>query len=136
VRVHNKIAESSRNKKKIRTALPHARVMSPSVALDTRWRATATRITSIKNTTVVRKAVRLPMPVVKRDGSLEVPFDPRRRMKSDVNRVTKANAATVGNNLQRLGMHGYSWVIGDRGSSRPKTYQWGGARGQLSWYEI
>jgi len=36
------------------------------------------------------------MPVVKMDGSLEVPFDPRRRIKSDINRVTKANAATMG----------------------------------------
>lgn len=43
------------------------------------------------------KAARLPTTRVMREGSLDVPFDPRRRMKSDARRVRKVSAAAGDN---------------------------------------
>lgn len=77
--------------------MPHESVTVSSVASATRWRATATKITSIRKTTVVSKAARLPTTRVMREGSLDVPFDPRRRMKSDARRVRKVSAAAGDN---------------------------------------
>jgi len=56
---------------------------------------TATKMTSIRNTSVVRKAAKEPIPRVMKEGNLEVPFDPRWTIKSDINRVRKVRPAAV-----------------------------------------
>jgi len=53
-------------------------------------------MTSIRNTTVVRKAAKEPILRVMKDGNLEVPFDPRRSIKSDINKVRKVRPAAAG----------------------------------------
>jgi hypothetical protein len=50
-------------------------------------------MTSMRKTSVVKKAAKEPTPRVMKDGNLDVPFDPRRRIKSDISRVRKARPA-------------------------------------------
>lgn len=69
------------------------RLTSPSVASRTRLRTMATTITSMRKAAVVITAARLPIPIVRSEGSLDVPFDPRRRMKSAKTSVRKASPA-------------------------------------------
>lgn len=45
----------------------------------------------------MNKVARLPTTRVMREGTLDVPFDPRRRMKSDAKRVRNASAAAGDN---------------------------------------
>jgi len=78
------------------TALPQFRSRSPSDALCTRLRTMAMTITSMRKTTVVRNAARVPMMSVSREGRREVPFDPRRRIKREVRRVRKVRAQAEG----------------------------------------
>jgi hypothetical protein len=53
-------------------------------------------MTSIRNMSVVRKAAKEPIPRVMKEGNLEVPFDPRWTIKSDINRVRKVRPAASG----------------------------------------
>jgi len=56
---------------------------------------TATKMTSMRNITVVRKAAKEPILKVMKDGSLEGPFDRRRTIKSDINKVKKVRPAAA-----------------------------------------
>lgn len=77
----------------IHTAFPQFRLRSPSDASRTLCRTTATKMTSIKKTTVVRVAASSPSPSVMSEGSREVPLDPRRRMNNDVKNARNVRPA-------------------------------------------
>lgn len=44
---------------------------------------------------MVRMVAKRPIPSVQKDGRREVPFDPRRSIRRDDNRVRNANAAAI-----------------------------------------
>ena len=56
----------------------------------------------MRNTSVVTKAAKEPTPRVMKDGNLDVPFDPRRSIKSDVSRVRKVSPAADNGELDRI----------------------------------
>lgn len=76
-----------------RTALPQVIVTSPSVSLRTLCRTTATAMTSMRNTTVVKSAASRPVPSVHRDAAREAPS--RRKIKSELRRARNAKPQAV-----------------------------------------
>lgn len=77
-------------------------------------RTTATTITSMRNTTVVSKAARMPTPRVRNEGRRAVPFEPRRSMNRDTTSVRNVKPHAV------LGCEFHGREIGRR------TDQWDG----------
>lgn len=80
----------------IRTAFPQVPVTTPSVSSLIWCFAIATKITSMRKTTVVRSAAKRPTPSVRKEAPRETPPALRlRTMKSEVSSVRKLNPHAV-----------------------------------------